>query len=377
MSAAIKENPEISRRPRGRRRTAARSRSLGGVRRLTVLSLAALAGCQGATTPEAVGPPPVMVEVGSVQRESITDVVELVGQLEAEESVMIKAETDGTIESIEFAEGSRVAAGDLLFRLRDDEQNARLREAQAGLTTAELDYERSKALRSRQTISQAELDHARSNWLQAQAARDLAEVMLRRTEIRAPFDGVLGARLVSPGDRVDRETDLVLIESVDRLRLVFTVPEIAVAVARPGILVTVNVAPLPDESFPGEVYFVAPSLDPRTRRLLLKAWVPNQEGKLRPGLFANIRVEISRHGEVLTVPETAVAYDTQGPHVWRLSQDNHAERVPVEVGIRQGGRAEIVGGALTENDRIVSAGTHKVFPGAVIGQVEADTAPTS
>jgi membrane fusion protein (multidrug efflux system) len=345
---------------------------------MAVLCLFAFAGCEGTQgTQGSAGPPPVMVEVDHVRRESITDVVELVGQLEAEESVMIKAETDGTIESIEFLEGSRVAKEDLLFRLRDDEQTARLREAQAGLTMAQLDYERSKTLRSRQTISQAELDRAQSNWLQAEAARDLAEVMLRRMEIRAPFDGVLGARLVSPGDRVDRDTDLIPIESVDRLRLVFTVPEIAVAVARPGILLTVTVAPLPNESFRGEVYFVSPSLDPRNRRLLLKAWVPNPEGRLRPGLFANIRVEIARHDAVLIVPETAVAYDTQGPHVWRVTQDDHAERVPVEVGIRQGGRAEVVAGTLTENDRIVSAGTHKVFPGAVIGKVEAGAAPAS
>jgi membrane fusion protein (multidrug efflux system) len=318
-----------------------------------------------------------MVEVGNVQRESITDVVDLVGQLEAEESVMVKAETEGTIESVEFVEGARVAAGELLFRLRDDEQKARLREAQAGMTMAQQDYERAKSLHKRQTISQAELDRAQSNWLQAEAERDLAEVMLKRTEIRAPFAGVLGARLVAPGDRVDRETDLIRVQSVDRLRLVFTVPEIAVAVARPGILLSIEVAPLPNESFAGEVYFVAPSLEPSTRRLLLKAWVPNSEGKLRPGLFANIRVQIAQHEGALTVPETAVAYDTQGPHVWRVNQDNLAERVAVEVGIRQKGRAEIVGGDLAEQDRIVSAGTHKVVPGATIHKVDGAAAPAS
>jgi membrane fusion protein (multidrug efflux system) len=318
-----------------------------------------------------------MVEVDAVTRASIVDTVELVGQLEAEESVMIKAETDGTIASIEFLEGSRAATGDLLFRLRDDEQKARLREAQAGLTMAQLDHERAKALRARQTISQAELDRAQSNRLQAEAERDLAEVRLQRTEVRAPFDGALGARLVSPGDRITSETELVSIESVDPLRLVFTVPEVAVTVARPGIPVTINVAPLPNQSFAGEVYFVAPSLDPRSRRLLLKARVPNPEGRLRPGLFANIHVEIGHHDRVLTVPETAVAYDTQGPHVWRLNQADQAERVPIEVGIRQGGRAEILGGALAERDRIVSAGTHKVFPGATIAEIEPGAGPES
>lgn len=340
-----------------------------------LVALAACNGTEGSQQPG--GPPPVMVEVDTVRRESITDVVELVGQLEAEESVMIKSETEGTVASVEFVEGAHVDARALLFRLRDDEQNAHLREAQAGLTMAQQDYERAKTLHQQHTISQAEIDRAQSIWLQAQAERDLANVMLARTEIRAPFDGVLGARLVAPGDRVDRETDLVRIESVDRLRLVFTVPEIAVAVARPGIAVSVQVAPLPNESFPGEVYFVSPSLDARTRRLLLKAWVPNAEGKLRPGLFANIRVEIAQREGVLTVPESAVAYDTRGPYVWRVNQDSVAERVPVEIGLRQRGRAEIVASDLHENDNIVSAGTHKAFPGATIRKVEAAAAPAA
>jgi membrane fusion protein (multidrug efflux system) len=340
------------------------------VRRVFVVCVVALAACQGTHgTQGPGGTPPVLVEVDTVVRESITDVVDLVGQLEAEESVMIKAETEGTIESVECVEGTRVAAGDLLFRLRDDEQKARLREAQARLTMARQDYERAKSLHARQTIAQADLDRAESSWLQADAERDLADVMLQRTEIRAPFGGVLGARLVAPGDRVDRNTDLVRVESVDRLRLVFTVPEIGVTVARPGIPVSVEVAPLPNESFPGEVYFVAPSLDTRTRRLLLKAWVPNPEGRLRPGLFATIRVQIARYDGALTVPETAVAYDADGPHVWRVTEDDLAERVAVDVGIRQGGRAQILGGDLAEQDRIVSAGTHKVFPGAAIRTV--------
>jgi len=191
-------------------------------------------------------------------------------------------------------------------------------------------------------------------------------VELRRTEIRAPFGGVLGARLVSPGDRVERETELVSIQSVDRLRLVFAVPEIALPVARAGVPVSVAVAPLPGEVFPGEVYFVAPAFNTQTRQLLLKAWVPNARGLLRPGLFANIKMQVGRRADVLTVPETAVAYDMQGPHVWRIGAAQEAERVPVEIGMRQRGRAEIKSGDLAAGDRLVSAGTHKVFPGAII-----------
>lgn len=294
------------------------------------------------------------------------DLVDLVGQLEAEESVLIKAETAGTIDSVEFKEGEPVRRGELLFRLRDDEQKAALREAEAALELARADFERAETLRSGQTISEAELDRARATWQRAAATRDLARVNLDRTEIRAPFDGVAGVRLVAPGDGVDRETGLVRIEAIDKLRLVFSIPEIGIELANLGASVDIEVAPLPGRVFSGEVYFVAPSVDPSTRRLLLKAWIPNAARELRPGLFANIRVEIARHEAALTVPETAVGYDTRGPHVWRVGAEGIAERVAIEIGIRDSGRVETAGEGLSEGDRVVSAGTHKLHEGAVV-----------
>jgi membrane fusion protein (multidrug efflux system) len=334
--------------------------------------LTAFAACDSAGPSDGPGGPrPVVVELAEVVREPIRDVVDLVGQLEAEESVLIKSETDGTMASIEFVEGSRVARGDLLFRLRDEQQSAAVRETEAALTLARADFDRAKTLRARNTISDAELDRARSAWERAAAIRDLSQVELQRTAIRAPFDGVVGARTVAPGDRVDRNMGLVRIESIDRLRLVFSIPEIGIGLARQGAPVVIQVAPYPERSFSGEVYFVGPSLDPSTRRLPIKAWIDNADGVLRPGLFANIRVEIAHRDAALTVPETAVAYDTRGPHVWRVDADGVAERIAVEIGIRERGRVEMAGEALAEGDRVVSAGTHKLFEGATVRAADA------
>jgi membrane fusion protein (multidrug efflux system) len=124
---------------------------------------------------------------------------------------------------------------------------------------------------------------------------------------------------------------------------------------------SIGVASFPGESFPGEVYFVAPELDPVNRRLLLKGWVPNADHRLRPGMFATIGVEVARHAQALVVPETALAYDPDGAYVWRLTGEETAERVRVDTGIRRDGRVEITRG-LRAGDRIVSAGAHKVAP---------------
>lgn len=315
-----------------------------------------------ATAPVA-GPVPISVEISDVGTRDMRDIVDLVGQLEAEEAVLIKPETKGVIASVEFIEGQQVTAGTLLFRLRDEEQRARLQEADANLLLAGEQHERAKTLLAQRSLSQDELDRALANRDAAKARRDLARVALDRMAIRAPFDGVLGARLVSPGDRVDSNAVLVSIDAITRLRLLFSLPEVAVPLARVGVPVELTVAARPGETFNGDVYFVAPALDAANRRLLLKALVPNPEHKLRPGMFATIRVEVARHPNALVVPEAAIAYDTGGPYVWLLNADQTANRARVTIGLRSEGHVEITAG-LAAGNRIVSGGTHKVTAGA-------------
>ena len=336
---------------------------------ILLLPLAVVACGSPAGAPRSSGgPPPVNVELAPVAQTAISDVVALVGQLEAEESVVLKPETSGVVQAVFFEDGDHVRAGQVLLQLRDGEERARLREAAAQLTLAEDEYGRTKALADKKTVSVAELDRATANVEGARARRDLEQVELDRMTIRAPFDGILGAREVSPGDRVSKTTQLVRIDAVDRLRLAFTVPERAVTAMRVGSPVEVTVAPFPGERFAGQVYFVAPTLDPASRRMLLKAWVANGDHRLRPGLFTNIALEVAKRDDALVIPESALAYDADGTFVWRAGAGDVAERVPVTIGIRQTGRVEVTAG-LAAGDRIVSAGTHKVVPGAVLRAV--------
>lgn len=339
----------------------------GGIAALAVLMTA---GCDSpaSSAHSASGPPPVNVELAPVTQTAIRDTVDLVGQLEAEESVVLKPETSGVVATVAFAEGDRVENGQVLLQLRDGEQRARLHETEAELTLAEDEYGRTKALAAKQTVSAAELDRATANVEAARARRDLAQVELDRMTIRAPFDGLMGSREVSPGDRVSKTTELVRIDAVDRLRLLFSVPELAVTAMRVGSPVAVSVAAYPAERFAGQVYFVAPTLDPASRRLMLKAWVANDDHRLRPGMFTNIGLEVARRDDALVIPESALAYDADGAFVWRIGDGETAQRVPVQIGIREAGRVEVTTG-LAAGDRIVSAGTHKVAPGAVVRDV--------
>lgn len=331
--------------------------------RTSLLAIALLAGLAcGAEESLGGGPPPVTVEAVALEPEPFTDVVELVGQLESEESIVVRPEISGVIASIEFEEGQAVAAGDVLFRLRDAAQRAALREAVARRALAKDVYARTAKLAKQQVSALADLDRAIAELEASEAGVDLAQVELDRTRIRAPFDAVVGARRVSPGDRVDPSTELVPIDKVDRLQLVFTMPDSAVGIARVGLPVQASFAPYADERFAGEVYFVSPTLDPDTRRLLLKAWLPNDERRLRPGLFATLEVVVERIPDALLAPESAIVYDGRGAFVWRVLEDDTAERVDVQLGARRHGRV-VVRAGLSGGDVIVSAGTHKVAAG--------------
>jgi len=306
--------------------------------------------------------PPIVVELTEVEEASMGDGLDLTGQLEADESVMLRAETAGVLDTVGFLEGQEVKRGDPLFLLRDAEQKAQLREAEAQLMQAEQAWGRASALAGSRVVSPADLDQARANRDAARARVDLAKVDLERMVIRAPFDGTLGQRLVSPGYRITADTPLVQLDATARVKVTFTVPEHATPLVQPGQAIELRVAPFPDRTFAGTVFFVAPSLDPRNRRLTAKATIDNQARLLRPGLFASVRLETSRRERALVVPESAIVYDTDGPFVWRVAGDATAERVAVALGLRRDGRVEVTQG-LAAGDRIVATGTNKVVPG--------------
>jgi membrane fusion protein (multidrug efflux system) len=326
--------------------------------------------CHSDALESSEGPPPSVVETALVESRVFSERVEVVGQLAAAESVVIRPELSGILESIEFQEGQQVSEGDVLFVLRSEEQRAALREAEANRVLAADVFERTEKLSKVKISAASELTQARAGVAAAEAVVDLARVNLDRTRVRAPFDGALGARTVSPGDWVDSDVALVQIDAVDRLQLQFSLPENAIALAETGLEVTARVAAYPDEGFSGVVYFISPALDHDSRRLALKAWVPNAEGRLRPGMFSRVELEVERTEQAVVIPESSIANDATGSYVWRVNSESLAERASVELGTRRDGQVVIVSGLAT-GDTIVTSGTHKVFEGGGVQSPDA------
>jgi membrane fusion protein (multidrug efflux system) len=334
--------------------------SLWGYLRPRAATAAAVLGLAGGCGQAAPPPPePIAVEVETVEATLLRDVATFSGQLSAESSVMVKAEADGMIDEILFAEGQDVEAGQVLFRLKSEEQAAQLREAEATLALASEVYNRTHKLATAAAASQAAKDEAIANLAVAKARVEIARVALARTEVRAPFHGVTGMRLVDIGDRVDEDTPLVPLDAVDRLQVSFAITELGILFTRVGTPVEVRVAPYPGETFRGEVFFVSPTLDPATRRIVAKAWVPNPDHRLRAGLYAEIDMQVDERPNAIMVSESAIVFDRQGTFVWRVEEGDVVKRVPVETGLRRQGRVEVKVG-LEPGDRIVNAGTHKI-----------------
>jgi membrane fusion protein (multidrug efflux system) len=333
----------------------------------------------GAQASPAPGPKPVTVEVVELRPETLEIEVALTGQLEAEHSLVLTAEQSGVIESISFKEGSRVAKGDVLVRMHDEEQRARLKEALAHQRLAQDVYDRTQRLASKDISSMARRAEASAAVDEAQAKVDLARIQLERTRIVAPFDGVTGSRMVTPGEWIKPEiTGFVQLTAIDMLQLIFTIPEPNIALAKIDGKIHARVVAFPDERFPGDVYFISPTLDPATRRLIVKAWVPNADRRLKPGMFANVDVVAAVREEALMVPEASMVYDRHGTYVWIMDEEDRAKKVPVEMGFRKAGRVEIKSG-LAAGDRVVASGINKVSAGKPIDPVWVDrheAAPT-
>ena len=308
------------------------------------------------------GPPEPVVELVTVEPQLLRNLVDIPGQLASEFTAKVRPEIEGILQGIHFAEGDEVVKGVPLFTLKDEQQRAELAQAEASLKLAQATYNRTSTLKRQDVSSEAQLERAQAELAVAQARVEVSRVGLARMTVRAPFDGLMGALWVSPGDRVTRETVLTQADAITRLQLLFYLPEQAVSVVRPGIPVLIKVAPSPAERFAGEVYFVSPTLEAEGRRILVKAWMPNPERRLRPGLFAEIEAEIDRRDDALLVPDSALVYDLEGTFVWKVDAESRAHRAPVEVGVHQEGKVEVAKG-LAPGDVVVAAGIHKVKDG--------------
>ncbi|MFZ1829782.1 MAG: efflux RND transporter periplasmic adaptor subunit [Candidatus Competibacteraceae bacterium] len=309
-------------------------------------------------------PPLLPVRTAMVIREALNVEVTAVGTLRADETVVVRPETAGRIAVIHFREGQAVRQGESLVTLDQDEYQAQLASSAAQLALEESSFRRLQDLDRKNLTSQQNLDEARAKLDAARAQHELNRVRLDKTVIRAPFDGTVGLRLVSPGAYVKTGDDIANLESLGSMKLDFRVPETYLARLASGQTLAVRVDAWPHQSFEGAIYAIEPGVDEETRTVLLRARLPNKGNKLRPGLFARVSLVLERRENALIAPEQAIVPVGQKTFVYRVI-DSKAVMTPVKLGLRRPGQVEILEG-LNAGDVVVTDGQLKIRDGAAV-----------
>lgn len=317
------------------------------------------AAIQPATAAPATTAVPVEVEI--LQARPLSHEITAVGSLRSNESVILRPEVAGRIAQISLDEGQPVRRGDLLVKLDDAVYRAELAQAEANLDRSRRLQGSGKTLFADNYISGTEMDALQTAVKVDEATVALARARLDKTRIVAPFNGVLGLRRVSVGDYLTPGQEIVNIEDISTIKLDFRVPETYLPQLVVGQALAIRVDAFTDQVFAGRVVAIDPRVSAEDRSIALRGEIPNDEARLRPGLFARVNLVLSTRDAVLTVAEQAVVPEGNGHFVYRV-RDGKAVRSPVEIGVRQHGRVEIRTG-LQEGDSVVTAGHAKLADG--------------
>lgn len=311
-----------------------------------------------------------LVTVEPARMVEIRDEIEAIGTVSANESIRVTAQVTDTVRTVNFEDGRYVDAGTVLVAVANEEEVALLDEAKANLEDAQRQYNRFKDLANQRSASEQQLDEARANETAARARLEAIEARLDDRLIRAPFSGVLGFRMVSPGELVTPGTEITTLDDIRTVKVDFTVPERFVSVLREGMDVIARSTAWGEREFVGEVTTIGSRIDPNTRALSVRARIPNEDTALRPGMLLTIRLVRARD-LALVVSESALIQIQAQNFVYTI-ENGKANRIPVEIGKRRPGIVEILSGVAAGQD-VITLGVDRLRPGMPVRIKEAAT----
>ena len=294
-------------------------------------------------------------------KEKFPVTVEALGTANANESVMLTAQKSDVVQSIEFDDGDLVEKGQLLIKLSDREERARLNELDINLQEAKRQLKRIDNLAQKSVASAQLLDEQEANVKALKAQLEVAKAQLEELELRAPFSGLLGVRQVSLGALVMPGDLIATLDDLHVIKMDFTIAESHLPSVRKGQQVSATSVAYPGETFEGEISSIASRVDPVTRAIQIRAIIDNKELKLRPGMLLQIHLE-KEILETLTIPEGALVPIEDKQFVFVI-EDNKVTRKEVKVGLRKPGIAQITSG-LQEGEQVVIQGALRLREGS-------------
>ena len=352
------------------------------MKRLTLILviLALLAGgawywnSHRAVAPEAGGKPkgPQTIVTAPLAKRDLTVTINAVGSLIAGEQAGIHAEIAGQVREILFQEGQPVKKGDVLIKIDTSLIETDLMKAKAALDAANANVTRDDKLKTSGFVADQQVEASRAAQQSATAAVANADIQLTKASIRAPFDGTAGLRNFSVGDYAAAAQELTTVVSINPLKIEFTVPEKDYAAVKTGQAISFAVDAFPAENFKGDIYAIDPRINAENRNFTVKAEIDNSDARLRPGMYARIRIDAASRPGALMAPEEAIVPEGTDSYVFTVS-GNKAVRKKVTLGERQSGEVEIKDG-LSEGERVITAGTMKLRDGGEVSEAQPEPA---
>lgn len=315
-------------------------------------------------TGENGGPNHSPVTIAEVRDEQFVDVISVVGTAFANESVAVTSKVSEVVSRILFESGSFVKAGDVLIELANTEELAALEEAQSTLVEARRERDRTRELVADGLAPSQRRDEAESNYERAAARVSAIEARLADRMIRAPFDGIIGLRNISPGKLIQAGTAVAILNDVSVIKLDFEVPERFLAFVQRDQEVAAKSTAYPDETFRGVVTHIDNQVDRVSRTVTVRAEIPNHDKRLVPGMHLRAEVRSDRRTNP-AIPESAAMRIDDHVYVFVVLQDDEGDFVQrrrITLGRRNNGLMEVTGG-LEAGESVVADGTHRTRDG--------------
>ena len=295
-----------------------------------------------------------------VRTERLTDEIVVTGNLLPDEEVDLSFETSGQVVEINFKEGAHVKQGQLLAKVNDRKLQAELKRLESQLKLANDRVYRQRTLLQHDAVSQEAYEQVRTELATLQADIDIVKAEIELTELRAPFDGVIGLRQISVGAYASPTTVVSKLTRIVPLKVEFAVPEKYVNEVNPGTALSFTIDGSL-QNYSATVYAKESALDQNTHTLTVRALYANPNGRLTPGRYASINLTKQEIEDAIAIPSEAIVPEMGKDKVF-LYKSGKAQPVDVTVGLRTEDRVQVLRG-LSVGDTLITSGTLQLRTG--------------
>ena len=295
-----------------------------------------------------------------VRTERLTDEIVVTGNLLPDEEVDLSFETSGQVVEINFKEGAHVKQGQLLAKVNDRKLQAELKRLESQLKLANDRVYRQRTLLQHDAVSQEAYEQVRTELATLQADIDIVKAEIELTELRAPFDGVIGLRQISVGAYASPTTVVSKLTRIVPLKVEFAVPEKYVNEVNPGTALSFTIDGSL-QNYSATVYAKESALDQNTHTLTVRALYANPNGRLTPGRYASINLNKQEIEDAIAIPSEAIVPEMGKDKVF-LYKSGKAQPVDVTVGLRTEDRVQVLRG-LSVGDTLITSGTLQLRTG--------------